>query len=195
VDGVLTPRGLPTLTTGRLRLVPVDDRHFDLLIALNSDPEVMRYILGRGATPDETHAEWERRRTSWSDEERGLGYWVGFEGDDFVGWWSASSFADDPTISGIGYRLRRETWGRGLATRGGRVMVEQAFAAPYVEKVMASTMAVHTASRAVLTKLGMSHVDTCVGNRVETVPGWEQGEAIYEITRPYRRAGKRIPTR
>ena len=92
------------------------------------------------------------RRGPRTDEGRGLGYWAGFAGDEFVGWWSASSFADDSTMSGVGYRLRREAWGRGLATEGGRLMVEQAFAAPYVEKVVASTMAVNAASRAVLAK-------------------------------------------
>ena len=62
-------------------------------------------------------------------------------------------------------------------------MVEQAFVAPYVEKVMASTMAVNAASRAVLAKLGMTHVDTYVGDWDDPIPGWEQGEVVYEITR------------
>ncbi len=86
-------------------------------------------------------------------------------------------------MSGVGYRLRREAWGRGLATEGGRLMVEPAFAAPYVEKVVASTMAVNTASRAVLAKLGMTQVDTYVGDWDDPIPGWERGEVVYELTR------------
>ena len=175
---------LPVLGSRRLRLVPVSDEHLDLLLDLNSDPDVMRFIQGRPATHEETRLEWDQRRGPRTDEDRGLGYWVGFEGDRFVGWWwSASSFAADPTMSGVGYRLRREAWGRGLATEGGRVMVEQAFRAPYVDKVVASTMAVNAASRAVLAKLGMTHVDTCVGDRDDPIPGWEQGEVVYEIRR------------
>ena len=174
---------LPILTSERLRLVPVSDEHLHLLNALNSDAEVMRFIQGRPATPEETRQEWERRRGPQTDEARGLGYWAGFEDDRFVGWWSASSFAGDPTISGVGYRLRRGAWGRGLATEGGRVMVEQAFAAPYVERVMASTMAVNAASRAVLAKLGMTQIDTCPGARGNLIPGSEQGEAVYAMTR------------
>ena len=174
---------LPVLSSRRLGLVPVSDEHLDLLLDLNSDPDVMRFTRGRLATHEETRSELDQRLGPRTDEDRGLGYWVGFEGDRFVGWWSASSFALDPTMSGVGYRLRREAWGRGLATEGGRVMVEQAFRAPHVDKVVASTMAVNAASRAVLAKLGMTHVDTCVGNRGDPIPGLEQGEVVYEIRR------------
>ena len=68
---------LPRLSTARLSLVPVSDDHLELLVGLNSDPAVMRYLLGRAATPDETLAEWEQRRRRQSDESRGLGYWIG----------------------------------------------------------------------------------------------------------------------
>lgn len=159
------------------------DAHLVHFTRLNADPEVMAFITGRASTPEETLAEWTERRGPRSDEDRGLGYWAGFTGDEFVGWWSASSFAGDPTMSGVGYRLLREEWGRGLATEGGRVMVEHAFLAPYVEKVVASTMAANGPSRAVLAKLGMTHVDTVPGHRDDRIPGWEQGEAVYEIRR------------
>jgi len=167
----------------------VADAHLVHVTRLNSDPEVMTFITGRALTPEETLAEWTERRGPRSDEDRGLGYWAGFAGDEFVGWWSASSFVGDPTMSGVGYRLTREAWGGGLATEGGRVMVEQAFAAPYVEKVVASTMAVNGASRAVLAKLGMTLVDTIPGSRSVRIPGWEQDEVVHEITRPDRRTG------
>ena len=171
------------LTSERLRLVPVSDAHLPLFIELNSDPEVMRFIRGGPSTPQESRREWTRRRGPQTDEARGLGYWAGFEGERFVGWWSASSFADDLKTSGVGYRLRREAWGRGLATEGGRVMVEQAFRTLSVEKVVASTMSANAASRAVLRKLGMTHVDTCPGARDDRVPGREQGNVVYELAR------------
>jgi RimJ/RimL family protein N-acetyltransferase len=175
---------LPRLTTDRLRLEPVSDHHLDLLIGLNSDPEVMRFILSRAATPEETREEWGRRRSTWSDEERGLGYWVGFENDLFVGWWSASAFAADPTRSGTGYRLRRKAWGRGLATEGLRAAIGHAFTVAGVDLVVASTMAVNHPSRRVLEKVGMSHVDTYVGERDDPIHGLELGEVVYELTRP-----------
>lgn len=178
---------LPVLHTDRLVLVPVADQHRDELIALNADPEVMRFILGRAATPAETQAEWEQRLLRQSDQVRGLGYWAGSVDGAFVGWWSASAFADDPTVSGVGYRLVRSAWGRGLATEGARAMLDRAFACPDVERVVASTMAVNAASRAVLTRLGMVQVDTWVTDWDEPIPGWEQGEVLYEMRRADRR--------
>jgi RimJ/RimL family protein N-acetyltransferase len=40
----------PTLRTPRLLLVPLADRHLDLEVELDSDPEVMRYLDGRART-------------------------------------------------------------------------------------------------------------------------------------------------
>lgn len=146
----------------------------------------MRFILGRAATREEVEAEWAERLGPRSDVARGLGYWVGFEEERFVGWWSASSFVVDPTRSGVGYRLVQDAWGRGLATEGGRALVAQAFSVPGVDRVVASTMAVNTASRAVLAKLGMTHVDTYAGSWADPLPGWEQGEVVYELLKEAR---------
>ena len=44
------------LETARLRLEPIDERHFAGLQAMNSRPEVMRHISGRPETPEETRA-------------------------------------------------------------------------------------------------------------------------------------------
>ncbi|MGI8645657.1 MAG: GNAT family N-acetyltransferase, partial [Nocardioides sp.] len=173
----------PALSTERLRLVPANPAHLDLLAGLNCDPDVMRYLLGRAATRAEVETEWAERLGVRTDEGRGLGYWVGFVDDDFVGWWSASSFATDPTVAGVGYRLRRATWGAGLATEGGRAMVTHAFGVPEVARVVASTMAVNLASRAVLAKLGMTHVDSYVEEWEDPLPGSDQGEVVYALTR------------
>lgn len=179
---------LPVLTTDRLRLEPVGAAHAGHLEALNADPEVMRYILGRAATPEETRAEWATRLTAQSDASRGLGYWAGFTPDDeFAGWWSASSFAGRPELSGLGYRLgyrlRRTAWGRGLATEGAGAMLAEAFACADVQRVLASTMAVNTGSRAVLARIGMAHTDSWVREWDEPIPGWEGGEVRYELER------------
>jgi RimJ/RimL family protein N-acetyltransferase len=161
------PLSLPALVTDRLELRPVEVADLGLMVDLNADPRVMTYIQGRAATADETYAEWRRRLEHQSDPERGLGYWAGFEGGAFVGWWSASSFAGRPEVSGIGYRLRAAAWGRGLATEGARAMVAQAFACADVQRVVASTKADNAGSRRVLEKVGMTH--TGVGPREDDV--------------------------
>ncbi|KQV62964.1 hypothetical protein ASC64_17950 [Nocardioides sp. Root122] len=177
-------RALPVLSTRRLALRPVGVEDEDLMIDLNSDPAVMTYILGRPATPDETAAEWRRRLDHQSDAGRGLGYWAGFVAGSFVGWWSASSFDGRPDTSGIGYRLRASSHGRGLATEGAEAMVRQAFSCRDIDRVVASTMAANAGSRRVLEKVGMTqHASWAASPDRRRVPGWERGEVAYELSR------------
>jgi RimJ/RimL family protein N-acetyltransferase len=173
----------PTLHTDRLRLDPITDEHLPLLNGLNADPEVMRYLTGRAADPEETRAEWERRRREYTDEERGLGYWAGYEDDHFVGWWGCSHVAADAACASLGYRLRREAWGRGLATEGCRALVAHAFTIPGIERVVAGTMAVNLRSRRVMEKVGMRHVRTWHETFDNPLQGTEHGEVEYAIAR------------
>lgn len=62
-------------------------------------------------------------------------------------------------------------------------MIAQAFTDLGVERVFASTMAANTRSRRVLEKLGMTHTSTWAKEREDRIPGWEQGEVGYELTR------------
>lgn len=67
----------PTLHTDRLLLVPLADRHLDLSVRLNSDPEVLHHLYGRALGRDEavaTHERWLAR----ADEVDSLGYWAAF---------------------------------------------------------------------------------------------------------------------
>ena len=175
---------LPFLTTARLSLRPVTEDDLSLMVDLNSDPAVMAHILGRPASPAETAAEWSGRLSKRTDAARGLGYWAGYHAEQFVGWWGASAFVDHLDMSSIGYRLHRAAWGRDLATEGARVMVAQALSAPGVTRVVASTMDVNCASRRVLQKVGLVLVGTHVQEWDDPIPGWEQGEAEYELMRP-----------
>ena len=174
---------LPRLTTGRLDLEPAGPEHFERFVELNSDPEVMRFLLGRAATRAEVEDEWERRLGPWSDVARGLGYWCGFESGAFVGWWSASAYTPDPSVAGVGYRLVRTAWGRGLASEGVAAAVAHAFTVPGIQSCAASTMAVNVASRRVLEKAGFRHVDSYVGEWDDPLPGWEEGEVVYALQR------------
>jgi RimJ/RimL family protein N-acetyltransferase len=180
---VTSRSSLPALRTERLALRPVVETDLGLLIELNSDPEVMAFIRGRAATPSETTSEWYDRLTHRSDPARGMGYWLGFLDEAFVGWWSASFFAACPEISGIGYRLRRAGWGRGLATEGARAMVLQAFADPDVASVFASTRATNVGSRRVLEKVGMTHTSTWMEAHEDANLGSEHRDVRYELTR------------
>jgi RimJ/RimL family protein N-acetyltransferase len=58
---------MTVLTTPRLRLEPITDAHLAGLHAMNSDPEVMRYITGKPETYEETRQVIERVKGRWRD--------------------------------------------------------------------------------------------------------------------------------
>lgn len=174
---------LPTLRTDRLVLEPVGPHHLPLLVALNSDAAVMEFILGRAATSEETEQEWHERLTLRTDAEQGLGYWIGFDSGELVGWWGASYHRKRPEVAVLGWRVRRERWRQGFGVEGGTAVRDQAFTAPGIQLVAAATMAVNTGSRRVMERLGMSYARTLVTKRHDPLPGSEQGEVVYELTR------------
>lgn len=178
----------PTLTTDRIRLVPMSTEHLPLLVELDADPEVLRFILGRARTEDEVLDHWGPVCADSAADGFGLGWWVGFrhDTDDFLGWWDLSpgdAAPEPPTRAEAGWRLARRHWRHGYATEGAVALIDHGFRSVGLDAIWAETMAVNQPSRGVMTKLGMRHVRT--DHRVwdDPLPGSEQGEVVYEITR------------
>jgi RimJ/RimL family protein N-acetyltransferase len=161
----------PRLPTPRLRLEPLTLEHTELLVDLDSDPEVLRHVFGRALSRDEVVEEWMPRRTRPEADARGLGYWVGFVDDTFLGWWCLG-LDPDPSTAELGYRLRRTAWGQGYATDGSLALLTHGFNTVGLARIWAETRTANTGSRAVLAKCGLHHVRTT-----------EQDELRYEITR------------
>ena len=166
------------LTTERLTLRQFTTADEDLLVALHSDPAVMRF-LGPPATRDEIR---DRVLPYYLGlYGTGFGYWAAIETatGEFLGWFLFRPPQVDPgpgTIE-LGYRLHTAAWGRGFATEGARALVDEGFTERGVELVVADTMAVNTGSRNVLEKVGLRLVRN------------HQGEVFYELTRDeWRRA-------
>lgn len=175
------------LATERLVLLEFTEADADLLIELDSDAEVMRYLTGGRPTPPEVV----RDRTlpailALYRRPPGLGFWAAVDraGGEFLGW-----FEFRPTRDGevreveLGYRLRRSAWGGGRATEGCQALMEKGFTELGVQRVTANTMAVNAASRRVMEKVGLRHVRTYHGDWPEAIPGSEHGEVEYALTR------------
>jgi RimJ/RimL family protein N-acetyltransferase len=178
-----------TLTTDRLVLVPLSDEHLELEVELDSDLEVMRFITGRPHSRAEVEAS-HRRRLAAAREVDGLGFWVGYADEVFVGWWilQPPNGADQPKVAGeadLGYRLLRRHWRRGYASEGARELVRYGFAEVGLDRIFAQTMAVNTASRATMTAAGLSFARAFMSaeDYPDPIPGAEHGEVEYEITR------------
>jgi RimJ/RimL family protein N-acetyltransferase len=83
----------------------------------------------------------------------------------------------------LGFRLRREAWGRGYASEGAKALVAKGFAEMDFERIIARTMAVNQASRRVMEKAGLAHVRTVFSRWSNPLPGREMADVEYEIAR------------
>lgn len=151
----------------------------------------MRYLTVRLRPREEVLTEWLPLLAAEAGADGDLGYWVGTTDDgEAVGWWCLNPDPDaGPGTGELGYRLLRPAWGRGYAVEGSIALLDHGFGAADLDRVRAQTMAVNDRSRRVLEALGM-HLDrTWVGAWNDPVPGWEQGEVGYAVTRAEWRAG------
>ncbi|MET8720163.1 MULTISPECIES: GNAT family N-acetyltransferase [Streptomyces] len=170
-----------------LRRFTADDA--DLLIELDSDPAVMRFLSGGSPTPPEIVRERHLPNILAGYEKWGgdLGLFAAHEKDGgaFIGWFILRPEPEGPLDEvELGYRLRRAAWGRGYATEGSRALLAKAFTELGVRMVWAETMSVNRGSRNVMQKLDMSFADTIpTPPDMETVEGSEQGGVRYEITK------------
>jgi RimJ/RimL family protein N-acetyltransferase len=175
-----------TLRTGRILLVPLAEEHLEHEVALDADPEVMRY-LGPARTRAQVEAV-HRERLAAAARVPGLGFWVGLVDGDFVGWWilEPPSRPDQGPVDGqaeLGYRLMRRYWRQGLASEGARELIRHGFADLGLTRIFAETMAVNTPSRATMAAAGLRYERTVYLHYDDPLPGTEQGEVVYAITR------------
>ncbi|HJP73797.1 MAG TPA: GNAT family N-acetyltransferase [Pseudonocardiaceae bacterium] len=169
------------MRTDRLVLREFTEADADNLVELDSDPRVMEFLTGGKATP---RADIEERvlpailryyelgpAGTWAAQDRQSGA--------FLGWMSLQPGEAEGVE--LGYRLRAETWGRGLATEGSRALVRAAFDDLGLDRVWAQTMAVNTRSRRVLEKTGLRYLRTFHVHFDDPIPGTEHGEVEYEL--------------
>ena len=176
----------PTLHTERITLAPLADEHLEWEVELDSDPEVMRYLIGRGATHEEVEAAHGRRMAA-AQKVDGLGFWIGLVDDAFVGWWilqpaHGPDQPDDPGVADLGYRLLQRHWRKGLASEGARELVRYGFDEVGLDRIIAQTMTLNAGSRAVMERIGLTYVRTFTTSVEEPVEGFEEGEVEYEVT-------------
>jgi RimJ/RimL family protein N-acetyltransferase len=169
------------LNTTRLTLRPVTSADRTDLIALEADAEVMRYLNGGRPVPGAGLFDADFLTPRGEEPEVLAGHHRVCGA--FIGWFA---LFDDGLVDGlrtaeIGYPLLRAAWGRGYATEGVQALIEAAFDTLGFDRICAETMAVNLASRRVLEKAGLFHMQTIFPNRALAIPGADQGEVIYEI--------------
>ncbi len=173
------------LETPRLSLRPLceDDREY--VIALNTDPEVVRYISpGEVPTRDEASVWFDKveRETGQPIPGRsngeGLPGWMVMEsrpGGDWVGLASLRVLSQNhlkalgigPQVE-VGYRLHRAFWGNGFATDVARLLVEHGFNTLQLPLITAIVNIENAPSNRIIQKLGFTHerVYECSNQRI-----------------------------
>jgi RimJ/RimL family protein N-acetyltransferase len=170
------------------------------LLALDGDPEVMRFLGAPARTLREVRDGVLARLLAYHARYRDFGFWAAETRSDreFTGWFGLRpvtpstpaamvDWPDSPpgniSVAELGYRLRRSAWGRGYATEGARALVRRAFAELGVIQIVATTMTVNTASRRVLEKAGLRYARTVHMDWPDPLPGNQHGDVEYRLER------------
>lgn len=175
------------LNTDRLLLRQFTSDDVDVLVELDSDPDVMHFLTGGQPTPrseivDDVLPHW----LDYYQRSDHLGFWAAEERttNAFVGWFHFRPGAGHPNSEPeLGYRLRRSAWGKGYATEGSQGLIDTGFAEHGIERVLAETMVVHAASRRVMERCGLRAVRFFRADWPYRIPGDEHGDVEYAITR------------
>ena len=153
------PQPDPFLTTQRLRLRRFTLADVDHIVALDSNPEVMRYISFGAPTP---RAVIEHRVLpswiSYYEREERIGFWAAelLSTDEFIGWFHLRPDRFASEEQELGYRLRLESWGKGLATEGSLALVADGFGVSKFRKISARTLLGNLGSQRVMQKCGLT---------------------------------------
>lgn len=143
---------VPRRITERLVLRGWSDADRSAFHALNSDPVVMATI-GPVMTRAQSDAFMNRIEQHWS--EHGFGLWCVDLDGEAVGFTGLSRpwFRDGVEV---GWRIRSEFWGRGIAPEAARESLRFGFDVVGLDEIISFTAVTNTNSRRVMEKIGMT---------------------------------------
>ena len=157
----LEERCVVLIESERLRIRTWKAGDGDEFFNLNSDPEVMMYfpsVLTRAESDEFLKKIIDRMEADgygfWAVEEKSTGCFVGFVGlnSPRVG------LKFEPCVE-IGWRLKRQHWGKGYAGEGARAVLTYAFDVLSIDRVYSFTATINTRSERLMTRLGMSKLE------------------------------------
>jgi RimJ/RimL family protein N-acetyltransferase len=172
------------LETQRLHLRQFTEEDADNLLALDSDPEVMRYIGPiQLANPDAYREMIRERFLPYYLKDQG-GFWAALDkaGGDFLGWFHMRPaldyrFAKEAGYQvgdfDLGYRLRRGAWGKGYATEGSRALIDKALTDLGARRIVSCALVGNVASTRVMEKVGLQR------DGLFAIPGYEMPAVRY----------------
>lgn len=149
---------IPLLVGPRVRLRPWRAEDRDALFAMQSDPEVMKYLM---PVPDRAASDAIADRIAAHFARFGFGLWVVEieEVTNFAGYAGLVHVPYEehftPAVE-IGWRFMRHFWGCGYATESAQLCLKFGFDALRLPEIVAITVPANERSRALMTRLGMT---------------------------------------
>ena len=146
----------PKLETERLLLVPLEMKHIDNLTDLDSDPEVLYYITDGETRDRKDQEEAVPRVIKYMQENPGLGLWVAYlkATNEFIGWYILKHLPDDGEVE-VGFRLKKQFWGKGYSTEAGKKLLKHGFETLGLKEIAAIVRPDNFASQVVIKKIGL----------------------------------------
>ena len=147
------------LETKRMILREFTPEDADMLVELDSDPAVTKYINGGKPTPkDYVVKKVMPRVMGYYQNADGLGIWAALRKPDheFMGWFLFRPFQSKPEETELGYRFKQKFWGQGYATEGSEALVRKGFETLGVKTVVAIADPENMGSRRVMEKAGLT---------------------------------------
>lgn len=147
------------LETKRLYIREFVQADLEDLHAMNSNPEVMKYIFGRPLAKEESQKFLNIYFETYK-KTPGLGNFAAFEKDTqkFIGWVCLRPYSEDPEQIELGYRLNPQNWGKGYATELAQAIVAHGAKTMKLKEIMAIVNPENQNSRGVLAKAGLKYI-------------------------------------
>lgn len=144
--------------TDRLILRRFTEADVGLLLYLNSDPEVLKY-LHEPVLQNEEHSLKILRTIILPQYEKNLGKWAIHtkQNNEFIGWCGLKHRPDLNEID-LGYRLVKTVWGKGYATEAAGGTLDHGFKTLNLSLITGRAHVENTASLKVLQKIGMQYI-------------------------------------
>lgn len=181
-------RTLPEFTTPRLALRPRTPVDLDAVMALNADPQVMRFIAPPGSPAMGREAVSAR---SFAHVEIGLGYWSVFAaGDEPLGYVGLIPQGEGHDGVQLSYRFAPRAWGRGYAGEAAACLLRYGFGELALPRIALLTHSDNLASCRLAERLGFRRVANASGETIGDPP--VEG-AVYVLPRRRWRAGLTPP--
>ena len=157
------------LESERLLFRPHEAADLEAFCAMEQDPDVRRYVGGAPRTREVAEERFWNRTMQTVDDRLGIWACVLKPNDVYIGRCGLyASVQGDERISGeavLGYYLRPEFWGQGLATEAARAFVGFGFEELKLNRIVSTVQEGNERSLHILKKLGFVVIDYEQGER------------------------------